>query len=418
MRIALATGIVERESGLVIIYVMSAGGDDAGTASRSRSNGTTGTNGELLLLADSIMDLANWLQQLAAMAERGVSDTDTMPAVDIGGQLVEPFEWFASELAGPVTNGVGGVSGVVADLLAENVALASYLMQYSQTAKSAPPLSVMRRALLISAVAGAETMLIRVLRRIQHDREDATLLSPLREVPKLDAVVCRPTRVSIEDWAPKLDHDLGVDLRAAVCDWLAVTEVWERTNVLVHSRGLADKKYVERVPAAVLGALLEVDGRYLREAIDLLCGFVLGFTLKTWAVCSGHRNLVIEIATLYAGTAESELRWPLAESLHALLAQLEEDPIQAAASQVSTWLAHIHWRGLHSVLAEVTAWPVAELPPRFTLAKTILLGRRDEAVAMLPSLIDQGEITRDNLQCWPLFELLRGETEFQFFLAG
>ncbi len=397
---------------------MSAGGDDAGTASRSWSNGMTGTDGELLLLADSIMDLGTWLQQLAAMAERGISDTDKMPAVDIGGQLIEPFEWFASELEGPVTDGVGGVSGVVADLLAENVALASYLMQYSQTAKSVPPLSVMRCALLISAVAGAETMLIRVLRRIQHDREDATLLGPLREALELDAVVRRPTRVSIEDWAPKLYHDLGVDLPAAACDWLAVTEVWERTNVLVHSRGLADKKYVERVPGAVLGALLEVDSRYLREAIDLLCGLVLGFTFKTWAVCPRRRNLVIEMATLYATTAESELRWPLAESLHALLAQLEEDPIQAAASQVSTWLARIHWRGHHSVLAEVNAWPAADLPPRFTLAKTILLGRLDEAVAMLPSLIDQSEITRDDLQCWPLFELLRSKAEFQFFLAG
>jgi hypothetical protein len=398
---------------------MSAGGDDDATASRSWTNGMPGTNGELLLLlTDSIMDLGNWLQQLTAMAERRASDTDKMPAVDIGGQLVEPFEWFANELAGPAENGVGGVSGVVADLLTENVALASYLMQYSQTAKSEPPLSVMRHALLISAVAGAETMLIRVLRRIQHDREDATLLGALWKAPRLDVVVRRPTRVSIEDWAPKLYHDLGVDLPAAACDWLAVIEIWERTNVLVHSRGLADKKYVERVPGAVLGALLEVDGRYLREAIDLLCGFVLCFAFKTWAVCPGYRNLVIEMATLYAATAESELRWPLVESLHALLAQLEEDPILAAASQISTWLARIHWHGHHSVLPEVGAWPVADLPPRFTLAKTILLGRRDEAVAMLPSLIDQGEITRDNLQCWPLFELLRGETEFQFFLAG
>jgi hypothetical protein len=206
----------------IIIYVMSAGGDDAGTASRSSSNGMTGADDELLLLADSIMDLGTWLQQLAAMAERGVSDTDKMLVVDIGAQLVEPF---ASELAGLVTDGVGGVSGVVADLLAENVALASYLLQYSQTAKSAPSLSVMRRALLISTVAGAETMLIRVLRPIRHGREDAALLGPLREAPELDAVIRRPTRVSIEDWAPKLYHDLGVGLPAATCDWRAVTEV-------------------------------------------------------------------------------------------------------------------------------------------------------------------------------------------------
>jgi hypothetical protein len=393
---------------------MSAGGDDAGAAHRRWSDGMSGADGELLL-ADSIMDLGTWLQQLATMAERGASDTGKMPAVDVGGQLVESF---ARELSAAVTDGVGEVPGVLADLLVENAALASYLLQYSPAAtKSAPTLSEMRRALLISAVAGAEAMLIRVLRPIQYDREDAALLSSLREAPELDAVIRRPARISIGDWAPKLDHDLGVDLPAATCNWLAVTEIWERANVLVNSRGLADKKYVERVPGAVLGALLEVDGRYLREAIDLLCGLVLGFTFKIWAADPRQRSLVVEMASLHAAAAESELRWPLAESLRALLAQLEEDPIQAAANQVSAWLARIRWRGHQSVLAEVDVWLAAELPPRFTLARTILLGRLDEAVAMLPSLIDGGEITQDDLRCWPLFDLLRSETEFQFFLA-
>lgn len=423
------------------IYVMSVGGDNAGIARESSPDGMTCTDGEHLLMADSIMDLGTWLHQLAVMAEQYVADIDRIPAGDsadrsLSAQMVssevqlgqseaesmtrqatEPFQWLASELAGLGADCTAERYGVVADLPAEDVALASYLMQYSQAGASRPLLPVLRRNLLIATVASAETMLTRVLRHIQHGRGSGTRLGPLWDTHDIDDMVRRLTRGDIQDWAPRLSRILGIDLSAAACDWPAVTELWERANALVRSAGLADRKYVERVPGAVLGALLEVDSRYLREAIDLLCGFLLGVTLQTWAACPGGRDLAIQMATLHVATAESDLRWPLAETLHTLVAQLEEDPMQAAASQLRAWLARIHWRGHHSVLAEVTAWPVADLPQRFTLARTILLGQLDEAIATLPGLIDQGLITKDNLRDCPLFELLSSEPEFQLLLA-
>jgi hypothetical protein len=122
---------------------------------------------------------------------------------------------------------------------------------------------------------------------------------------------------------------------------------------------------------------------------------------------------VIQLATFYVVAAESELRWPLAESLHTVTTHLEDDPQKAAASQVNAWLARQRWRGPESIEAEVTAWPIDSLPPRFTLAKRILLGQTGEALALLPGLLKQGEVTKDDLGRWTLFASLRGEPEFQ-----
>ena len=195
-------------------------------------------------------------------------------------------------------------------------------------------------------------------------------------------------------------------------------EIWARRNVLVHSGGITDKKYIERVPGADAGTLLQVDSQYLRDAIDLLCGFVLGVIFLAWAAQPGGRVLAIQLATLHVVVAESELRWPLADSLHSVMARLEDDPQRAAASQVNAWLARTHWRRPESIWAEVAAWPIGGLPLRFTLAKMILLRQTGEAMAMLPGLLQQGEITKDDLKRWTLFESLRCEPEFQRLSTG
>ncbi len=107
---------------------------------------------------------------------------------------------------------------------------------------------------------------------------------------------------------------------------------------------------------------------------------------------------------MYATSAASELRWRLAENLHALIAREESDKDDAATSQVNAWLARMHWRGPDSVLEAVKQWHTDDLARRFAVARTILLQEYDPAIAMLPELLASGEITRENLLTWPLFE--------------
>jgi len=291
-------------------------------------------------------------------------------------------------------------------------------MQYSQAADRRPLLPTMRRALLITAVASCETLLIGVLRRAQYNQGGADRWGALWDSPELARRMRALTRGSINDWAPRLAKDPGVDLRDATSDWAAVTEIWARRHVLVHNAGLADQMYVDRVPGALPGVLLEVDDEYLRNAVDLLCGFVLGVILTVWAVQSERRDFAVRLADVFAAGAESEMRWPLAETLHKFAASHEDDLESAAASQVNSWLARSRWRGPDSIMDDVHLWRANDLPRRFELARQILLRQTSDAMAMLPALLEQREISRSDLETWPLFDSLRELSEFRLLVAG
>jgi len=351
-----------------------------------------------------------------AYRQRIVAHLDQINPDSIPAEATDPFQWMAAQLAGPMSASLSDARAALGDLPTDNPALLSYLMQYSQAADRRPLLPTMRRALLITAVAASETLLIGVLRRIQYDQGEADRWGPLWDAPELERRIRRLTVGSINDWAPRLAMNLGVDLADATCDWAAVTEIWARRHVLVHNAGLADQMYADRVPGAVPGVLLEVDGEYLRNAIDLLCGFVLGVILGAWAAQAGRRDFAVRLSDVLATGAESELRWPLAENLHQFAASHDDDGESAAVSQVNAWLARTRWRGPESVIADVRQWQVSALPRRFMLAREILLGQTAEAIAMLPDLLAQGEINKNDLRNWPLFDTLRELPNFQLLL--
>lgn len=428
----------------------------------SWQGGFTGTDSEFLVRSGSIMELGTGLHHLAVMAGRYVAEHDKLSAAavadsslaaagvapeirarlvrqldeftarykrriedeldqldpdSLAAKMADPLEWLTAQLSGPVREGFKEAPAALAGLPLDNVALTIYLMQYGQALDRRPLLPTMRRALLITAVASAETALSGVLRRLQYDRGGTARWGTMFGSPELDKEIRRLTRGSIEDWTGRVLTEFGLDLPAASCDWDAVREVWARRNVLVHNAGLADKMYVDRMAGVVEGTILEVDDEYLRTAIDLLCGFLLGIIFSAWVALPARSVYVTQLAHVYATIAQSEHRWPLAENLHMLAAQVDLDPEDAATSQVNAWLAHTQWRGPGSVLADVEQWATDELSRRFTLARAVLLGQRDAAISMLPELLEQGEISTDHLRDWPLFASLRDMPAFQRLLT-
>lgn len=438
------------------LHAMSDDSDDLGASFIMWREGMTGTDGEFLLRSGSILELGTGLHHLAAMADRYVADHDRQSAADVAGSsrsaqsiapdvrervarefgplsdalkqrlgdqfdrldpdalppVPDPFEWVAGQMAEPIRASVAEAHGVLAGIAADDDALGPYLLQYSQAVERESLLPTMRRALLITAVASAETMLIGILRRLQYNRGGDERWGSLVNSPSLDRTMRHLTRGSIDDWVPRVRTALDVDLPAATCDWYSVREIWARRHVLVHNRGVADAKYVARIPGATADTMLHVDGEYLSTAIDLLCGFLLEIILLAWAAQPDRHTFVLQYAAMYAAGAETELRWPLAESLHHVAARIDTDTEMAAAHQVNVWLARSRRCGPDSVVDAVRAWLTDGLPPRFRLARTILLDERDAAISMLPSALLRGDVTRGDLRTWPLFDRLRGMVEF------
>jgi hypothetical protein len=117
-------------------------------------------------------------------------------------------------------------------------------------------------------------------------------------------------------------------------------------------------------------------------------GFSLGVILACWAAAAPPAGqFPIQLACLYARDAEATGHWPLAENLHVLTARLDEDRVEAATHQVNACLARTRWRGSEPVADQVRGWDTSGLPPRFALAKVILLGQQDTALRMPPELV-------------------------------
>jgi hypothetical protein len=416
-------------------------------------SGWDGADGELFLRADSAMDLGTGLHELAALAERHVADLDQLSAVDAAARsrsaqmlsaelrdmasetfvsltqgfqqqlqqkldaldlstltaVSDPFEWMLSQLSGSFRQGIQTAQSALHGLPARDPQLFRYLMQLGLASERRPRLSSIRRALLITTVASAESSIRGVLHRLVFQRDGGSwgLLAHDETVSKL-------MKGGIEYWQQNLrEQGFDLDLASATCDWPLVREIWARRHVLVHNAGIADDRYLHRVPGATRGAMLEVDDGYLRNAIDLLCGFILGVIIAAWdKISASNRTYILHLALAYAAVADGEQRWPLAETLGLLAARLDDDPVEAAVHRVNSWLARVSWRGPQSVHAAVCEWETAGLPPRFAVAKDILLGNIHEALAALPALVAQGEISRHDLETWPLFDSIRNEPTF------
>jgi len=414
----------------------------------------TGTDVELLLREESVGQLGNGLYALADVAERHVAEYDELSAADVAarsvsaqslppdirelaaqrmagmladfeqdwdgriaalapddvGEVPDPFGWAAERFGGRPDAHIDALAAAFTELPRSRSSL-GYLVQYAAAAGRDPRLPAMRRALLVTTVSSAELILSGVIHRVLFDREGGSWQSP-----SLDKAVNKLMAGGIEKWETRFPEILGIDLPRTSCNLTAVKEIWARRNVLVHNGGIADQKYCRRVSGVAPGTLLEVSAEYLRTAIDLVCGFLFGIIYIAWGVAPGRRQFVAYRAAGNAVVAESEHRWPMAENLNAIAAFLETDLDEAARSQVNAWLARARWRGPDSVLADVSAWETIGLPPVFTVARLILAGQIDNAIAMIPQLVVQGELTDDDLLTWPLFEPVRNNSRFKQLL--
>lgn len=79
--------------------------------------------------------------------------------------------------------------------------------------------------------------------------------------------------------------------------------------------------------------------------------------------------------------------------------------------QVNTWIARKRLDGVDSIREEVTAWQVAALKPRFSLARLALLGCTKEAHELGQRLLASSEITQHDWDTWPLLADVRDYEE-------
>lgn len=85
-------------------------------------------------------------------------------------------------------------------------------------------------------------------------------------------------------------------------------------------------------------------------------------------------------------------------------------------AKVNRWIA-LKGMGVN-IEAELSAWDVDALAPRFAIAKAVLLGEFDDVEARISIAIESGELSRDSLVAWPLFRDLREQPVFARILEN
>lgn len=255
--------------------------------------------------------------------------------------------------------------------------------------------------------------------RIIGSIEEAEMFLRSKEV---DSVL----RESLDSQLLYFGKRLKIDLTALSPSKPVLVEVAQRRNLLVHNRGIVNRTYLERVDSALVEEYAAkkdkrfyVSNDYFVAAMNVVeiagivllqqCwrkwrtddpesaeGFLIDFTFD--ALVEERYDAVIEIAK-YASRipfkSESRKRRVCINQAIALRDSGRE-------SEVESVLAQYDWSGFQLL---------------FQLALCAVRAQEEQFYQLLPRAIAAGEVTREDLEEWPLFRNFRDATKFTEMLT-
>lgn len=255
--------------------------------------------------------------------------------------------------------------------------------------------------------------------RVIGSIEEAEMFLRSKEV---DSVL----RESLDSQLLYFGKRLKIDLVALAPNKPVLVEVAQRRNLLVHNRGVVNRTYLERVDstlieeyAATKDKRLRVSSNYFVAAMNVVemagivllqqCwrkwrpddrdsseGFLVDFTFD--ALVEERYDAVIEIAK-YASAIpfENESRKRRVCINHAIALR-----DSGRESEVESLLSQYDWSGFQLL---------------FRVALCAVRAQEEHFYQLLPRAIAAGEVTRENLEEWPLFRNFRETAKFTEMLT-
>ena len=280
-----------------------------------------------------------------------------------------------------------------------------YFTAYLRAVRRPQRTPLLLRALFVVGLGTLEPTITRMVQLLLHRAEPQTYAS--RSDAGLSEDARKLTFGSPNVWRDALVR-LGVTVVAAAVDWGRLGELWQDRNAIAHRGGVVDARHSVKSGAEV-GSLVALSADDVAAALDLVGVARYAIIASVWNHLDpriGHRVA----AETWPRTVESLRagRWRQAEGLARFEEALGADPEAVATAQVNRWLAQRQGLGPGAIREQVESWAPADLPQRFHMARSVLLGRVEEARRMLNELLADGSVTPGDLEDWPLFDLLRG----------
>lgn len=235
--------------------------------------------------------------------------------------------------------------------------------------------------------------------------DDAADLLISREVTEL-------THGDFEEWAKWFKTRAEADFRRLSIDYDGLVEIFQRRNVVMHNAGRVSRQYlskVKQVPESVkLGDRLTVDADYLNRAFDQLDALGTLTAVMAWGTWDKKDRQVTSFELLQRSYQLLLLeRWEAVSQICDVGSKLQSDQAVHHSIRCNGWLARKQLEGAAAIDDDVRGWDTSALKGQYRLAQLVLLDELDDALKLVPHLIESKELSGGELREWPILEPLR-----------
>lgn len=297
-------------------------------------------------------------------------------------------------------------------------------------------LTILQNSLLAMAIGAFEVLVAGIATRFYVEHPDALdsqeksfSFAELRGFGDIDdaadeMIARRITDLmygGLDSWREWFEKDRKANLADLAMDFDVVQEAFQRRHVVLHNGGLASRQYLRNVgtSSVQVGERLPVDPSYLDTVLDQLD--VLGTSLGILAEGTWHperRDSAAGYLLRRCFELMVEGRWAASQALAEAGKKLQCQAVVKTSLQCNEWLCRAERFGYDSVRQEVEDnFDASHMSSRFKLVKQIFLGEIDAALASIPEIIETKEITRGELEAWPILRKVREHPDFPELLV-
>jgi hypothetical protein len=228
-------------------------------------------------------------------------------------------------------------------------------------------------------------------------------------------------RGSLDDQLSFFSKRLHVDISPLEGFRAELEEVFQRRNLRVHNFGVVNRYYWERVPAdlreryhAEEGKPLHANADYLKTAIDII--HVSGVVLleqcwRKWEKAEIGQADAFLIDQLYDSLVARNFDLTARMSDYTLRVSFSREQEHRVAA-INVAIAFKELQRLEDMKRIVRGFDWTACSLKFQIALAVLHDEHDRVFELLPRAIAAGDISRENLNEWPLFARHREDDRF------
>jgi hypothetical protein len=300
-----------------------------------------------------------------------------------------------------------------------------------------PRSSLLHGSLLTVAVASFEFLLaglygqhlIEFPKQLDDDEKEFSLadLSEIGSIEEAQRVLAERRvdgfmRRGITDWSKWSKRTLGHSFEELCMDSGRFNEALQRRHIVVHSGGIVNRLYLERVNLPPqnqpkLGEELAISATYMGSALDELEVLGYGLAALAWAIWDSEKT---DEASVFLNSRIYDLlkgkRFRLARKLAEVGDGLGQSDAYRWTIKVNGWIATKRMDGLEACRSSISDWDVTALSNDFKLAKACLLDESEKAFRLLAPVVQEAEAP-GSIWDWPLLDDLRDDSRFDSVFA-